>query len=121
MGKKILIVEDDMALTRVLKVVLEEKGFKVLSSLDAYGGTHLAHKEKPDVIVLDMMMPAGGGLSVLRNLKESIHTNHIPIIVTTGTSDIELEKEARNLGVRDYIYKPYSQKDLVDKISSILS
>ncbi|MDP8297295.1 MAG: response regulator transcription factor [Candidatus Orphnella occulta] len=121
MAKKILIVEDDAELAQVLRIILEEAGFQVFHSSDAYGGTQLAHKQRPDLIVLDIIMPAGGGFNVLRRLKESMHTNGIPVIVTTGTQDAEFEKEARRLGVKDYMHKPYSCKELLDKITNILS
>ena len=59
--KKILIVEDDHDLEQTLRILLEDAGFQVISSVDAYGGTYLAHKESPNLIILDISCPAGGG------------------------------------------------------------
>lgn len=121
MGKKILIVEDDLDLEQVLRIVLEESGFEVISSLDAYGGIQLAHKERPDLVILDITMPAGGGLSMLRNIKQSFHTRDIPVIITTGSDTAEHEQEALRLGIKKYIRKPYSPEELLDTINNILS
>lgn len=121
MGKKILIVEDDQDLEKVLRIVLEEAGFEVISSSDAYGGIQLVHKEKPDLVILDIAMPAGGGFKVLRNLRQSIYTRGIPVIITTGSDAKEFELEALRLGIKEYMKKPYSPEELLDKINNIFS
>jgi two-component system, OmpR family, phosphate regulon response regulator PhoB len=119
--KKILIVEDDHDLEQTLRILLEDAGFQVISSVDAYGGTYLAHKESPSLIILDISMPAGGGLSLLRNIKQSIHTKGIPVIITTGTDTAENKAEADKLGIKGYIKKPYAPKELLDRIEEVLS
>ena len=119
--KKILIVEDDQDLEQTLRIVLEEAGFQVISSVDAYGGTHLTHKENPDLIILDISMPAGGGLSVLRNIKQSMYTKGIPVIITTGTDSAENKEEANSLGIKGYVKKPYAPGELLDTIKEALN
>lgn len=121
MAKKILIVEDDLELEQLLAVLLKEAGFTVLSSSDAYGGIKLAAKERPDLIVLDISLPAGGGLTMLRNLKSSIYLKDIAVIITTGLNlDEQTKKEIKYLGIKDFIQKPYSSKELTDLIKKAL-
>ncbi len=120
MSKKILIVEDDLNLGEVLRIFLEKSGFEVISSSDAYGGIQLVHKERPDLVILDITMPAGGGISVLRKLKQSTHTKNIPVIITSGTASKDAEQEALRLGIKEYVRKPYSPEELLDKINKIL-
>lgn len=121
MAKKILVVEDDLELEQVLAVLLKEEGFAVLSSPDAYGGIKLAVKEKPDLVVLDISLPAGGGLAMLRNLKSSIYLKDIPVIITTGLNlDEQTKKEIMCLGIKDFIQKPYSSKELTGLIKKAL-
>ncbi len=120
MSKRLLIVEDDLDLGEALRIFFEKSGFEVISSSDAYGGIQLAHKERPDLLILDITMPAGGGISVLRKLKQSIHTKNIPVIITTGSASKDDEQEALRLGIKEYIRKPYSPEELLGKINKIL-
>ncbi len=117
---KILVIEDEGDLAKVLKKRLTSSGFEVIISLDAYQGIEAAHKEKPDLIILDLMMPAGGGQTVLKNLKISKDTMSIPVVVITGTKNEELKNEILAQGVEAYLEKPYDSEELIKIIKKIL-
>lgn len=117
---KILIIEDDVDLATVLQMNLESKGFKVVLAHDAIQGTAMTHSEKPDLIILDINLPAGGGLAILKNIKMSIKTKTIPVMVLSGSEDEQLIHEVLHGGVEDYMKKPYELEDLHQHIKRIL-
>ena len=116
----ILIIEDDLDSITVLRKSLATHGFKVITAQDGTQGTSFGHSEKPALIILDLGLPAGGGLMTLKNLKLSSHTKFIPVIVVSGTDDQDLIEKVRQEGIEDFIQKPYESKDLIAKIELIL-
>jgi DNA-binding response OmpR family regulator len=121
MGKKILIIDDEQDLVKGLQIILKAKGFKVLAAFDGVIGVQIAHKERPDLIVLDVMMPGMNGYKVCENLKQSSETWDIPIIFLTAKDQIQDEKLAYDKGATYYIKKPFESKELINKIEEILS
>ena len=116
----ILIVEDETDFSEVLKMRLESKGFGVVTAMDGYQGVKLAHAQKPELIILDLMLPAGDGLSVLGKLKLSADTSHIPIVVLTGMINEEYKKKVMDRGVEAYLQKPCDSDTLLKTIENIL-
>ena len=117
---KILLIEDDMDAQKVIGKRLTSAGFEVVFANDGYQGTALAHKEKPDLVILDLMMPAGGGLSVLKNIRSSMHTNSTPVVILTGLKDTEYKKKVVAEGISAYFEKPYDPAELIETINNIL-
>ena len=117
---KILIIEDDLDLASVLQMNLESKGFEAIMAHDAIQGTSMTHSEKPNLIILDINLPAGGGLAILKNIKLSVATKTIPVIVLSGTEDEDLMHKVLHGGVVDYIKKPYELEDLCQRIKNVL-
>jgi len=117
---KILIIEDDIDLATVLQMNLESKGFQVSVAHDAIQGTASAHSTKPDLIILDINLPAGGGLAILKNIKMSVNTKLIPVVVLSGSEDEALIHQVLHAGVQDYIKKPYDLNDLYQRIKTAL-
>lgn len=117
---KILIVEDEQDLARVLSKRLLGEGFEVVSAVDAYQGFSLALKEKPDLAILDLMLPAGGGLSVLSKIRSTYQIRNLPVIVITGSEDVECKDKVMSEGVEAYIQKPYDFEKLKAIINTIL-
>ncbi len=119
--KTILIIEDESELVNMIAVRLKKHGYEVISALDGTHGIKQAHKEMPDLILLDMVMPAGGGSMVFENLKRSNKTMMIPIILMTAQlSPEELEKKAAELGAEDFIQKPFESEELLRRIENII-
>ncbi len=117
---KILIVEDDPDMARLLRKRLADAGYEVYTALDAYQGIDEVKKQMPDLIVLDLMLPAGGGLAVLNRIKLFPNTKFIPIVVLTGMQDENYKKEVLKKGVDAYLRKPHEVADLVGTIKGIL-
>jgi DNA-binding response OmpR family regulator len=82
--KKILIVDDERDFVRILSANLKARGYNTVTASDAVGAITVAQKERPDLIILDVSMPGGDGLTVLKRLGASDHTSLIPVIVVTG-------------------------------------
>ena len=117
---KILIVEDETDVASVLRKRLATAGFNIVVSSDAYQGVEMAHREKPDLIILDLLMPSGGGLSVLKNIRISSFTKDIPVVVLTGAEDESLKKNILDQGVSAFLRKPYIIEEVVSTINDIL-
>jgi DNA-binding response OmpR family regulator len=117
---KILVVDDEVDITKVLKKRLSTAGFDVIIAMDGYQGTEFAYKELPDLIILDLMLPAGGGLSVLKNLKLSVKTSDIPVVVLTAMRDEKYKNEILTAGVESYLEKPYDIEKLIVVIKDLL-
>jgi DNA-binding response OmpR family regulator len=118
--KKILIVDDERDIVKGLMIRLQGAGYDVVTAFDGAQGVFMAHKEKPDLILLDIRMPAGNGFSVAQRLKRSIHTFTIPVIFLTGSPEKNAEDKAMALGARFYIKKPYDPEELLDAIKRAL-
>jgi DNA-binding response OmpR family regulator len=121
MPKKILLVEDELALRKTFSEVLEQEGYQVFSAIDGEEGLKLAQKEKPDLILLDLVLPKLYGFDVLRMLKESPETKDISVIILTNlesTGDIE---KAVELGATTYLVKAnYSLESILEKVKEAL-
>ena len=117
---RILIVEDEPDAAKVLEKRVSDAGFETMVAGDAYRGIELIRKEKPDLVLLDLMLPAGGGLSVLENLKLFTQGKHTPVIVITGIGDDNYKQKVFDMGAEAYFEKPYEARELIDKIKEVL-
>ncbi len=118
--KKILVVDDERDIVKALMIRLQGAGYEVVTAFDGAQGVFMAHKEKPDLIILDIRMPAGNGFSVAQRLKRSMHTFTIPVIFLTGSPEKNAEEKAMALGARFYVKKPYDPEELLDAIKRAL-
>jgi DNA-binding response OmpR family regulator len=118
--KKILIVDDERDIVKAVMIRLQGAGYEVVTAFDGAQGVFMAHKEKPDLIILDIRMPAGNGFSVAQRLKRSMHTFTIPVIFLTGSPEKNAEEKAMALGARFYIKKPYDPEELLDAVKRAL-
>lgn len=118
--RKILIVEDDLDFLEILQKRFSQHHFQVFVALDAFQATELAHREKPDMILLDLKLPGGGGQSILNNIRLSVYTRTIPVVVSTATHDRQLKDSFEKQGVVAYFEKPYEVEKLILKIKEIL-
>jgi DNA-binding response OmpR family regulator len=118
--KKILIVDDERDIVKALMIRLHAAGYEVVTAFDGAQGVFMAHKEKPDLIILDIRMPAGNGFSVAQRLKRSTHTFTIPVIFLTGSPEKNAEEKAMAVGARFYVKKPYDPEELLDAIKRAL-
>jgi CheY-like chemotaxis protein len=118
MKKKILVVDDEEDVAKALRVRLKANGYSVVLASDSVQAFTMANKEKPDLIILDIMIPGGGGFVVAERLKQSTETHHIPIIFLTGISGGE--ERAYKVGASGYVMKPYQPEQLLETIHDAL-
>ena len=118
--KKILVVDDERDVVKAVTIRLQTAGYEVVSAYDGAQGVFAVHKEKPDLVILDIRMPAGDGFSIAQELKESAQTSHIPILFLTGSPEISAEQKAEKVGGRFYIKKPYDPEELLDAVRRAL-
>ena len=108
----VLVVEDDEVVRKALKRSLKLYGFKVNLAEDGPTGLKLARQNKPELILLDWMMPGMDGLEVLSELKHDKRTEHIPVFMLTGRGKIGDLDQAFDVGADDYITKPFNLMEL---------
>ena len=124
---KILIIDNDIDITESTKVVLNSKGHEVDIALDGEEGISHVEQNKPDLIILDIMMPKMDGFTVARELKKIEGAERIPILMLTSIKEkmgLDFEKEAGDeawLPVEEYCEKPISPEDLFNKIDKLLN
>ena len=121
MPKKILFIEDESALQKTFGDILGQEGYEVVSALDGEVGLRLARTEKPDLILLDLILPKINGFDVLKQLKEDKETKDIPIVVLTNLEKMEDVERAIKLGAKTYLVKAnYTLEEVVRKIKRAL-
>lgn len=121
MSKKVLIVEDDLDVAKILIVRFRAAGFEIRHVVDGMYAMKEAREFSPNVMVLDLMLPAGGGWGVLRHIRLSSHTSTIPVIVYTGMQDDDRMGEIEELGVQAYFLKPYDPQKIVEKAEALMA
>ena len=120
--KKILIIEDDVTISLMYKVKFEADGFIVLTADNGASGVEMAKEEKPDLILLDVILPQLDGFSVLEEIKRSAGTKNIPVVVLTSLGTAEDQEKGIKMGAVDYIIKAsLTPAELSEKVSSILN
>ena len=119
--KKILIADDRSEVVELVKVTLEGEGYRTIDASDGREALEKIRKEKPDLILLDIIMPKMDGFEVLSEAKEDLQTKDIPIIMLTAKGQKLDEDKCRRLGAADYIIKPFSPSHLLRKIEEIMA
>ncbi len=117
---KILVIEDDRALAKVLEYNLLQNGFEVILSSDGQDGLQQARNKQPALVLLDLMIPVIDGLEVCKRLRSSPETRDLPIIMLTAKSEETDQVVGYSLGADDYVTKPFSVKVLIERIKSLL-
>jgi DNA-binding response OmpR family regulator len=119
--KTILFIEDESALQKTFGEILKQEGYEMISALDGETGLRLAKSEKPDLILLDLILPKIHGFEVLKKIKEDKEIKDIPVIVLTNLEKIEDVDKALELGATTYLVKAqYSLEEVVEKIKKAL-
>lgn len=118
--KKILIVDDEPHTLLLLQTRLEMNDYEVVTASDGIECIEKTLEEKPDLIVLDIMMPNKDGFSTLRELKNNEVTKHIPVILLSARGEMDLLDKGEALGAADYFIKPYESTELLKYIKRYL-
>src|SRR3954466_7323058 len=119
-GRQILIIEDESDVADLLEMSLHKAGFKTLAAADGAIGLQKARDNRPDFVILDLMLPKMSGLEVCRILKGDAATSHIPILMLTAKAE-EIDRiVGLEFGADDYVTKPFSPRELVLRVNAIL-
>ena len=118
--KKVLFVEDEPDHIAMLKTRIESQGYIFLSALDGEEGLNLALEQKPDIILLDVIMPNMNGYEMTYLLKQNDEMKDIPIIIITASGAKKLEQKCIEMGVQEVIHKPYDSAYLMERLSYYL-
>ena len=119
--RRVLLVDDEPAIIKVIGKGLEAAGYEVLSAMDGEDAMTKAQLGHPDVIILDLMLPKKSGFEVCAALKKDPQFQRIPIIIFTGKGQEMDEKLCRELGADAYITKPHASKALIEQIEALLA
>jgi DNA-binding response OmpR family regulator len=114
---KILVIEDDTNITQVIRLYLEQAGYTVLSASDGIAGLELHAREMPDLVILDLMLPALDGMDVCHRIRAWAST---PILMLTARQGEEDRVAGLEAGADDYLVKPFSPRELVSRVKAIL-
>jgi len=117
---RILVVDDEIYIVHILDFSLGMEGYEVVTALDGEQALEKVKTEKPDLIVLDIMMPKLDGYEVCKNIKSSASTQHIPVILLSAKGRNVDQKLGFDVGADDYITKPFSPRKLVERINQLL-
>ncbi|MEJ5186150.1 MAG: response regulator [Candidatus Geothermincolales bacterium] len=113
---RVLVVDDDPVIRELVRETLNDDRFQVLEACDGSEGMRLCLEQKPDLVILDIMMPGQDGLEVLRKLREDTFTSHIPIILLTARGMVEDKIRGIETGADDYITKPFDPLELEARV-----
>ena len=118
--KKIMVVDDEQDILQFLDLVLRERGYQVIKATSGQEALTLAATEKPDLVLLDVMMPEMDGWEVLKLLRVDPETEHIPVAMLSARTEAKDRVQGLQEGAIDYICKPFSLPELLEKIEGIL-
>ena len=120
MAKRVMIVEDNELNTKLFHDLLEARGYDILQTRDGMEALKMARSEKPDLILMDVVMPKVNGFQATRKLSRDERTKHIPIIIVTSKDQKTDIMWGKRQGAQDYLIKPADEKQLLSTVSRLL-
>lgn len=120
MARRILVVEDEAPIREMVCFVLEQNGFQPVEAEDYDSAVNQLNEPRPDLVLLDWMLPGGSGLQFIKHLKREAMTRDIPVMMLTARGEEEDRVRGLETGADDYITKPFSPKELVARIKAVL-
>lgn len=118
--RKVLIVDDEFAIRDMLRMALEIADFRCLEAENIHDAYTLVVDERPDIVLLDWMLPGGSGLELLRRLKRNDTTRELPVIMLTAKSAEDNVIQGLDVGADDYITKPFAPRELIARIKALM-
>jgi DNA-binding response OmpR family regulator len=121
-SKRVVCIEDEPEMIDLMRLILSRKGYQVIGAMGGREGLEAVQKEKPDVVLLDLMMPDMDGWEVYQKMKANEATKNIPVIVVTAKAQsIDKVLGLHIAKVDDYITKPFGPQDLIDSVEKVLA
>ena len=121
MPGRVLVVDDDPVIQKLLKVNFEMEGYDVIVASDGLEGLQRARRDRPDVVVLDIMMPKMDGLEVVRALKADPDTASIPVLLLSAKAQSADLRAGDDAGADDYVTKPFDPLDLLERVGGLIN
>jgi len=121
MNGRVVIIDDNPAIVEMLQRKLEKEDYEVIGCVESVKAMDVCLQQKPDLVVLDILMPGKSGWDVMEELKSNATTASIPVIISTVKNRPEDMEKGEELKATDYIAKPYVFSDLLEKVQKILS
>lgn len=119
--KRILIVDDEPDVLMLTSLRLEKHGYEILTAVDGKDAFDSIREEKPDLVLLDLIIPITYGTEVCRRVKNDKNLKHIPIILYTAHGEVMNAEKAKSFGADDYIAKPFDAEELMNKVERLLT
>lgn len=120
MAQRVLVVDDDAQILRLLRAYLAQEGYEVLAAYDGEEALHVIRRERPDLVLLDLMLPDRDGWDVTRTLRNDPELAHTPIIMLTARVDDTDKIVGLEMGADDYVTKPYNPREVVARVRARL-
>jgi two-component system, OmpR family, alkaline phosphatase synthesis response regulator PhoP len=120
MPKKILIVEDDPSFSRAINHIIQKEGYDVITASNGMTGLRMAQEEKPDLLVLDVMLPGLDGFEICQRLRQTQLTTSLPIIMLSAKGQEADRTTGLKVGASEYLTKPIERTLLLEKIAALL-
>lgn len=120
MAQRILVVDDDRSIVKVLRAYLEQSGYQVLTAGDGEAALHILRRERPDLLLLDLMLPPPDGLEIMRRVRADSALVALPIIMLTARVEDTDKIIGLELGADDYITKPFNAREVVARVNALL-
>ncbi len=117
----VLVIDDDPVIVELLRVNFEIEGFDVISAGDGEEGLEQARRERPDLVLSDIMMPRVDGLQLLSELKDDPRTRDTPVILLSAKAQNAEVQQGLDMGADDYVTKPFDPLDLIDRVNAVLA
>ena len=121
MALSVLVVDDDPVILRLLQVNFELEGIGVVLAVDGEEGLKLAHRDPPDLVISDIMMPKVNGLELLAALRSSPGTAAMPVILLSAKAQVADVQRGLELGADDYVTKPFDPLELIERVYKVLA
>ncbi len=120
MAKRIIVVDDDKEIREIVTFVLSRNGFEVVVACNGQQLQTLLAQQRPDLIILDVMMPGENGYQIFGYLRSNPETQHIPVVIMTAHAEHIYERISVDLGAAEHITKPFHPLDLVERVKALL-
>ncbi|MBU0499662.1 MAG: response regulator [Gammaproteobacteria bacterium] len=117
---KILVVDDSKTFQHMVQRILKSEGYESLQALTGEDGIKMAERFRPDLIIMDVVLPGINGFQATRQLKKNLETKHIPVIIVSGNAQATEQFWVLKIGAVDFMTKPFARKDLVAKLEEHL-
>jgi CheY-like chemotaxis protein len=115
--KTVMVIDDSIVIRKMIEIALEEEDFNIVTAISGKEGLETIEKEKPNIVILDMMLPDMNGIEVLKTIKTE---KNLPVIMLSGKDSPQLIETAKEFGVDDFLPKPFRDEELVEKVKTLV-